>query len=606
MPVSPLPPLFVNRVRELDEFASLLEDLDRGRRRHLALLGLRRIGKTMLLDEVRRRHPGFAICYVALDNVVSSPETFARSLVGQLLAAAAKKKGIEPPLTRTEEALLNTATALDPKVMALVKEILHWIEKPDYGELLISVMSLPGHISEILGIPLLVMLDEFQDITRLQEAGGTASLLGTVRAALDRQGRVGFAVAGSKVTALRKLIGASESPLFTRFGTVPMAPFGVEATTELASRVWDEEAIGYDPDAVARLYRLSGGWPLYVHAMTQRARQLARASTGFVTPDIVDLAFREELFGRGTNIGQHCAYLRKTALEDSSTAERNLLEEVLNQVALHQPITRTSLLRRIRGHGRTEVYEAVNRLIDTDFLAQENGALTLLDPIFALWLAAEPARQDPQGVLSDQRAVQKLIAWYEQRHADDRTAMGMLFEKRVENLIRQFAGQEVDGKLLGIEEKITLPTVREIRRVRVDDPRGLYGDGPDSYELELVTIGDRPADCWGVEAKHRRGAMTRKMVERYLENVRAIEKAEKLSFHRRWLVVTRGVRADATALIQAEGILVSGIRQIEKLEHLAASGWRTNCSPSREATPVTGESDGPYGERAGEGFEPRA
>ncbi len=316
---------------------------------------------------------------------------------------------------------------------------------------------------------------------------------------------------------------------------------------------------------------------MYVHAIAHRARQLARASTRCVTPDIIDLAFQQELFGRGTNIGQHCAYLRKTALEDTAAAEKSLLEEVLTNVALHQPITRTSLLRRIHGHGRTEIYDAVNRLIDTDFVAQQDGALSLLDPLFALWLAAEPARQDPQGILSDQRAVQRLIAWYEQRHADDRTTMGKLFEKRVENLVRQFAGQEVEGKQFGVEGKISLPKVKDVRQVKVDDPKGLYCDGPDSYELEVVATGDRPEDCWGVEAKHRRGALTRKQVERFLKTIHVIQKAEGLAFRKHWIIATSGVRRDASELIKAEGILVSGIRQIERLERLAASGWKVEA-----------------------------
>lgn len=199
-----------------------------------------------------------------------------------------------------------------------------------------------------------------------------------------------------------------------------MDPFGIEATAELATKVWGDEGVQYEPGAVDRLYRLSGGWPLYVHAIAHRARRLAHAGAGRATLDIIDLAFQQELFGRATSIGQHCAYLRKTALEDTATTEKSLLEEVLTKVVLHQPITRTSLLCRIRDHGRTAVYEAVNRLIDTDFVTQQDGALRFLDPLFALWLAAEPARQDPQGILSDRRAVLKLMAWYEQRHADDR------------------------------------------------------------------------------------------------------------------------------------------------------------------------------------------
>jgi hypothetical protein len=60
----PVEPLFVDRANELAEFDHLHEALAHGRRRHLALLGLRRIGKTMFLDEVRSRADTFdvAIC----------------------------------------------------------------------------------------------------------------------------------------------------------------------------------------------------------------------------------------------------------------------------------------------------------------------------------------------------------------------------------------------------------------------------------------------------------------------------------------------------------------------------------------------------------------
>lgn len=573
--VQPLPPLFVNRVRELDEFDSLLAALYRGHRRHLALLGLRRIGKTVLLDEVRRRHPEFPICYVALDDVVSSPESYARFLVGELLNTTSTYQGLEPSLARTDDALLEMAAALNPRLVPLVREIITWMEKPNNGELLISTMRFPGHLSEVLGIPLLNMLDEFQDITRLQEAPDTSNLLGTVRAALDRQGRVGFAVAGSKVTALKKLIGDSESPLFTRFTSVSLDPFGLDATGELATSVWEEEEVTHDPDAVVRLHRISGGWPLYVHAIAQRARQIARAGTGQVTPDIIDLAFREELFGRGTSIGQHCAYLRKTATENASKAETNLLEEVLELVAMHQPLSRASLVRRlVRRHSQAEIYRSVNQLIDTDFLAEQSGVLTLLDPLFGLWLAAGPARQDPQKLLSDHRAVQMLISWLEQRHADDRTAMGPLFEKRVENLVRQFAGQELEGKLLGVTGRFLLPTVRHVRQLKKDDPQRLYGGRPDTYELDVTTEGDTPADCWAIEVKHRRGAVTKAQVERFLVNARALEKAYNIKFAHLWIVANRGVRSDAIPLIRAGGILTSGLRQIERLERLSAVGWK--------------------------------
>ncbi|MCL4465575.1 MAG: hypothetical protein M1389_06045 [Chloroflexi bacterium] len=98
-------------------------------------------------------------------------------------------------------------------------------------------MAFPSRLSDLLDIPLLLMLDEFQDITRLHKFPGTDNLLGTIRAALDRPGRVGFTVAGSRVTALRNLLSESEKPLLTRFLPLEVGPFGSEATAELATRV---------------------------------------------------------------------------------------------------------------------------------------------------------------------------------------------------------------------------------------------------------------------------------------------------------------------------------------------------------------------------------
>ncbi len=43
--IVPLEPLFVDRTKEIEEFDAILRSLAFGMRRHVALLGLRRIGK---------------------------------------------------------------------------------------------------------------------------------------------------------------------------------------------------------------------------------------------------------------------------------------------------------------------------------------------------------------------------------------------------------------------------------------------------------------------------------------------------------------------------------------------------------------------------------
>jgi len=120
---------------------------------------------------------------------------------------------------------------------------LSWLPKTHaeaHGRLLSLALRFPAEVSARAAVPLLMMLDEFQDITRLRAFRETNTLLGVFRAALDRPGRVAFVVAGSRVTALRRIIEDGGSPLFTRFTSMELPPFHLDATLELAGRIWGE------------------------------------------------------------------------------------------------------------------------------------------------------------------------------------------------------------------------------------------------------------------------------------------------------------------------------------------------------------------------------
>jgi hypothetical protein len=579
----PFEPLFVDRARELAEFDVLLEALAEGRRNHLALLGLRRIGKTMLLDEVRRRHPDVAIAYLALDEIVSTPEELARALVGEIVRVAGARRGIVVGSDPADDVLRLASQRLGANVLAAVDRLRTLMQpaggqSPSYGALLTATMRFPAVVSDALDLPLLVMLDEFQELTRLRSFPNTDNLLGAMRAALDRRGKVGYVAAGSRVTALRALLSDGESPLFTRFRQLDLLPFSEEATHDLATRVWDDDGLSAEPDAAVRLQRLTGGWPFYVQAVASRASHLARGSSqAVVTPDLVDEAFWYELIGRAAAVGQQCRYLLDAALRSEGSGGnglRNTIDAVLRRVARGRVSTRTSLARSLsRHHAPAQVFRAINRLIDTDFLREEGGELAVLDPVFALWLRLEPARRDPARALADARSRQRMLAWYEAQHAQDREEMGTLFERRVENLARQFRGQSVDGRLFGVAGPIRVPRTREAGTLLVDDATGQYGERPDTYQVDVVTVGDDPEDCWAIEAKHRRGAITRPMVERFLHSARVVEQARSLRFAHLWIVAPRGIRADAAELTREHGMLTSGLRQLERLERQASASF---------------------------------
>ncbi len=332
------------------------------------------------------------------------------------------------------------------------------------------------------------------------------------------------------------------------------------------------------PDATVRLQRLTGGWPFYVHAVASRARQISRAGDRRIAYQTIDLAFWQELVGRAAAVGQHCRYLLDTAQRTDAGALGNAAEAVLRQTARHQLLCRGSLERRLRRHHpHTTINGAVNRLIDNDFLREEAGVVALVDPVFALWLNREEVRRDPDAALQNPPALGRLLAWYEAQHQQDRTEMGALFERRVENVLRQFRGQVVPGVLFGVDGDVRLPSVTTARLVRVDDPvEGFSAAGnggePGSYELDVVSAGECTDDYWVVEAKHRRGAITAAMVDRFVRSARAVKRARGVRFARLWIAAPRGVRPDAAARIRETGLLASGLRQLERLGRLLAGG----------------------------------
>jgi hypothetical protein len=103
--------------------------------------------------------------------------------------------------------------------------------------------------------------------------------------------------------------------------------------------------------------------------------------------------------------------------------------------------------------------------------------------------------------------------------------------------------------------------------------RAEYGDRPDTYEVDVVTTGSSPAECWANEAKHRRGAITRPMVERFLRSADAGDRVHSLKFTHLWIVAPRGVRPDAAELARERGVLTAGLHQLDRLDRLAAGSF---------------------------------
>jgi hypothetical protein len=568
-PTAPVPePIFVDRRAQLRLFDDLLAALTHGERRHVALLGLRRIGKTLLLDEVRVRHAETCIVKIAVDTVVSTPEAFALELMASVLRAALGSRGTARPVTTQTRSISTAAGLLGEDVVAHVDELLELVESSGrgYGRLLAKAFLFPAAVSDALGRPILVMLDEFQEIRRLRHFPGTDNLWAALREALDRRGRVAFVIAGSVVTAVRALLRAGNDPLFTRFDELDLPPFPPEDTAELATGVWERSGLGSDQNAVQRLHTLSQGFPFYAHALARAAADLVRGVGDRVLGEHVDAAFQRHLLDRDSALAIYLQYLFGQAI--GGVRGENIPEAVLRYLAEHEGRRVADVARALR---RTagQVHDVVLELIGIDVLRREDdGGVWFVDPLLPVWIALERDRQEPLSALSDPRARARVLQLHQERLLALREAAGPLLEKRVHNALRQFRGQTVSGKLLGAGGTITLPTIRDVRNLDLPDPEGRFSGSPGGVELDGVTDG---TETWLVECKHTRGAVTAADVDRFLRKRAFFEEATGRPADRLWLVSNAGFRTDGRERCDSAGVYHSGSRELARLERALAS-----------------------------------
>jgi hypothetical protein len=563
-----LEPVFVDRRTQLQLFDNLLAALAHGERRHIALLGLRRIGKTLLLDEVRARHPQHAIAKLAVDTVVSTPETFAFELTASVLQAALRARDTERTVTTQARSIAAAAGLLGEDVVARTEELLELVDTShdNYGHLLAKVFVFPATLSDALSLPMLVMLDEFQDIRRLQHFPGTDNLWAALREALDRRGRVAYVVAGSIVTAMRTLLRGGTEPLFTRFDEVELPPFAPEDTAALAAAVWERSGLAWDQNAIQRLQTLSQGAPFYAHTLARAAADLVRGAGERVLGEHVDAAFQQQLLDRDNALAIYMQYLFRQAV--GGVRGENIPEAVLRYVAEHEGRRVSHIARALR---RTvgQIRDVTLELVAIDVLRRdEGGGVWFVDPLLPVWIALERDRQQPLTALADPRAREKVLQMHQERLQALQDAAGPLFEKRVHNLLRQFRGQMISAKLLGAgAESITLPVVQDVRAIDLPDPQAWFSGRPGSVEIDAVTDG---SETWLVECKHVRGAVTVADVAR-LDRKRAFfERQTGRRVDRLWIASSTGMRTDARERCQTRGIYFSGARELAQLERALA------------------------------------
>lgn len=136
---------------------------------------------------------------------------------------------------------------------------------PEYGNLFYSVLGTATALSEKSGRKFVIILDEFQDIGKLENYTGLKNIFDLFRSAMQERGKkVSYIVSGSRVHMLKEMFGGGESALFTHFDPLNVGELDEKSSVQLFKATLMTGKKSTWRSASKEAYELVGGQPLYL------------------------------------------------------------------------------------------------------------------------------------------------------------------------------------------------------------------------------------------------------------------------------------------------------------------------------------------------------
>ena len=298
---------------------------------------------------------------------------------------------------------------------------------------------------------------------------------------------------------------------------------------------------------LAAVYQVTRGHPFYIYATTMRVLEMTALLHRPISPQTVQEGFVLETLGTTGRIYNLCRYL----LEDSlSRARGETMPQAILQVLARESagMTLTQLSRRLK-RPTGAIRQVLNWLIEVDLVQQhEDKTYVFCDAVLQLWVAYYYSGLELTG-MPRQKVLDQLVAELMEKYQRATEELGLARESQVRELLGHFAGQEVEGALLGVAGPVRLPMFDQVAPYR-------SADGQVEVDA-LAEDGER----WAVEIKWR-GRLAG------LQEVQKLVRVARSLSARAWFISRAGFTPEAQEYARREGIMVSSRREIEALAGL--------------------------------------
>ena len=547
---------FTNREHTLAVLGLSRDLLAQGVRKHLALSGFRRVGKTVALKEFLRRslQPGSAenmsLVYVDLPRLALTPEAFAVQYLGYLLYWITGDFQMRVESFMDAPSQLAAAgnmghPAFSEHVVRLHQELQK--EKPDQHLLLEMAFNAPEAYARASGQHVMMILDEFPEILALNNYPQIRDVLALFRAVLQAQSHVVYVVAGSMIGLMERIFLDAESPLFVHFQMETVGPFGRDECDVLARKRLSMLADPVPGDVLAAIYQVTRGHPFYIYATAMRVIENVSLLHKPLTSDTVQEAFTLETLGSTGRIYNLCRYVLEQSLQG---VRGETMPQAILQVLAQEPagMTLTEIAARLK-RPSGGIRQVLTWLVDVDLVEQrDDKTYGYRDPVLQVWVAYYYSGLQLTG-LPNQKVLSSLVAELMEKYERVANELGLAKESQVRELLQAFAGQEVDGRLFGMDGKVTLPVFERVAPY-------LSPDG----QIQVDSLAENH-ERWAVEIKWRGRLSGKKELEKLAANARGLNA-------RPWFISKTGFTQEALEYARQNGMMFSSQAELEVLVRL--------------------------------------
>jgi uncharacterized protein len=359
---------FADREREVEELTA-----DGINGQDVVVFAPRRIGKSSLVGAAMTELVAADVLVADVDlwkipNKEKLAEALATAIYGDI--ATTLDRAIERALAPFRGLRITPTISIDPETGAVNFRFSAESSQADIDATLERLLELPAELAAERGRPTVLVIDEFQDIARIDK-----SLTRVMRSVFQQQPEVGHIYLGSKRHLMEQIFNDPNEPFWRsakqmELGPIPDGPFG-----EFIAKRFSDTGKKIDAQIVRRVLEKTGGHPYATQRFCYEIWQ--RTDPGETATDVeLGLAFEAVLIGED-------GYLTLT-WEDSSKAQQLLLAALAREPG--RPL-RKDYRSRHQLPPATNMQRAIQGLTHRELIAKgEDGSIRIAEPFFAEWI----------------------------------------------------------------------------------------------------------------------------------------------------------------------------------------------------------------------------